>query len=112
MKGDKTVNINDLKQVSIFFPGDLYELASWIIKANAGISKIKSGKSPGSITVSTTVNGLVKNYAWLTDISIEDIKQKLKENNIYLGAILQEDGVTSPPFFGRGLPPSLPLRKG
>ena len=82
----------DLQHISILFPGDLYNLASFIVKANAEKSKIKTTECPGSkITIYSTVRVLANYYSVITDISSSKIIKQLEDSGIDVSARIQSD---------------------
>lgn len=88
---DRTsISPKDLQHISILFPGDLYDLASLIVKADAEKSKIDSAKHPEvKKTINTTVHGLAKVYSGIADIPSNTIMENLENQGIDIEAIIQ-----------------------
>jgi hypothetical protein len=79
------INVSALKNVKVFYEGDLYELACLLIKFHAAKDKGKTSRSYH------TVNGLTSAYAMLTDTPQREILKVLEPYHLPLGATVQHD---------------------
>ncbi len=87
-----TISPNDLKGISVLFENDLYELARLMIKVHRAKDEEANRQSTGSRQAAmSTLNGLAQNYAYLTGMSSDRIKDVIRQAGLSLGACLKAD---------------------
>ena len=79
----ETISVESLKNVSVLFDGDIYELAQLLLKVN-------DAKDRGTNRTSRqTVHGLAKAYCNLADVAFDDIIRVFEKHGLPLGAIVE-----------------------
>lgn len=85
------ISVASLKNVSVLFDGDIYELAQLLLKVN-------DAKDRGSNTISRhTVHGLATAYCNLTHLEFEDIISVFERHGLPLGATVEHADVIAEP---------------
>lgn len=85
------ISVDSLKDVSVLFDGDIYELARLLLK-------VDDAKDRGSNRTSRhTVHGLATAYCNLADVPLEEIVQVFNTHGLPLGAIVEHaDRIAAP----------------
>jgi hypothetical protein len=81
----KKIGVSALKEIAILYEGDIYDLASFLLKVNDAKDKITGGRSR------RTVYGLSGDYSILTRLSREQILEIFEQHNLPLGATVEHD---------------------
>ena len=94
------ISVESLKDVSVLFEGDIYELAFLLLKVN-------DAKDRGTDQLSRhTVHGLATAYCNLAQVEFEDIIRVFKRQGLPLGAIIEHaDKIAEPGGAANGSQP-------
>jgi hypothetical protein len=77
------ISVESLKDVSVLFDGDIYELARLLLK-------VHDAKDRGTNAISRhTVHGLATAYCNLANVAFEDIISIFKQHGLPLGATVE-----------------------
>ena len=82
---NKHIGVSELKEISVLYQGDIYELACLILK-------VYDAKDKGTNTISRhTVNGLFKEYAMLARMESDQVLAVAEKHGLPLGATVEHD---------------------
>lgn len=99
----KVIRLSELKDIAIMFPGDLFELAAFLLRANdASVASV-----PGTVTTRRhSLHGLCACYVGLySQLSLERIESDLRKLHFDLSALIEWDeeaAATEKPETGNG----------
>jgi hypothetical protein len=92
----RSILLSALREVAVLFPGDLYELADFVLKAREVRDREANANNPRTIQKSRpTLHGLAGLYGHVTDVSQERIERLLVEAGLDLGAVVDFDQADS-----------------
>ena len=85
------ISVESLKDVSVLFEGDIYELAQLLLKVN-------DTKMRGTKRISRdTVHGLATAYSHLAQVEFKDIIKVFKKHRLPLGAMVEHADTIAEP---------------
>ena len=88
---NKSINVSKLIGISVIFENDLYELALFLIKMHRSQDEKANLKTRSTHQVtSSTVLGLAKYYAYLSNIPSDRIKEMVIKAGLSLGACIKD----------------------
>ena len=88
----KTVYLSQLDEVAIQWPGDIRELAGFLLRSGDAKAREMNAKNPGvKATCRPTVRGLARHLASLTDVPSSHVEQELESRGFSLGALVEFD---------------------
>jgi hypothetical protein len=79
------IAVSSLRNISVLYEGDIYDLACLLLKVNDAKDKGTHRKSRH------TVNGLVKKYSTLANVDFDQVMAVIVRNDLPLGATVEYD---------------------
>ena len=79
------IAVSELKNISVFYEGDIYDLACILLKLNDARDKGTNSRSRH------TVKGLITKYSMLTNVDFDQIMKVIVEHDLPLGATVEYD---------------------
>ena len=79
------IAVSELKHISVFYEGDIYDLACILLKLNDARDKGTNSRSRH------TVKGLITKYSMLTNVDFDQIMKVIVEHDLPLGATVEYD---------------------
>jgi hypothetical protein len=108
----RQLSLHALRDVAVLFPGDVHELAVFLLKARAARDREANAQDPRTIRKSQpTLHGVAGRYAQVTDVSQERIEKLLVEAGLDLGAIVEFDSPEECEY-GQSTSTGVPNKKG
>ena len=93
---NRNIPLSALRDVAVLFPGDLYELAEFVLKARDVRDREANADNPRTIQKSRpTLHGLAGIYGHVTDVSRERVERLLVKAALDLGAVVDFDQADS-----------------
>jgi hypothetical protein len=93
---NRRLPLSALRDVAVLFPGDFYELGTFVLKAREVRDREANANNPRAIQKSRpTLHGLAGLFAHVTDVSRERIERLLVEAGLDLGAVVDFDQADS-----------------
>lgn len=87
-----TVYLSQLKDLAVLFPGDLYRLAKFIIDCSEAADKINTVTNRSNVRhLRPTLNGLARDFEFLTKASRADIEKQLELLGVDLNSAVELD---------------------
>ena len=86
------VPLGELRELGVMYPGDLHELATFVLKAYAARDREHNESNPPSVVYSRpTLYGLTQTYASVTNTWRERVERIVAEAGFDLGAVVVPD---------------------
>ena len=82
---DNKIRVSDLKNVSILYKGDVYDLACLLLKINDAQDKGTNTRSR------YTIKGLATKFAMLSGMDFEKVEKIFLRCNLPFGATIEHD---------------------
>jgi len=79
------IGVSSLKNISVLYEGDIYDLACLLLKVNDAKDRGTNSKSRH------TINGLAKSYSMLADVDLKRVMAVMTRNDLPLGAVVEYD---------------------
>ncbi|OHB82193.1 MAG: hypothetical protein A2W31_16145 [Planctomycetes bacterium RBG_16_64_10] len=93
---ERHISLAAIRDVAVLFPGDLHELATFLLKARDARDREANAQNPRTIQKSRpTLHGLAAHYSQVTDISRDHVERMLVEAGFDLGAVVEFDPADS-----------------
>ena len=83
------IGVSSLKDISVLYEGDIYDLACLILKVSDAKDRGTNSKSR------PTINGLAKCYSMLADVDLKRVMAVMTRNDLPLGAVVEHDADAS-----------------
>ncbi len=88
----RTIPLSAIRELAVLFPGDLHELATFLLKACDALDREAYAKNPGTIQRSRpTLHGLATYYACVTGVRVRRVEEVLAKAGFARGGILEFD---------------------
>ena len=91
------ISVESLRPVAVLYEGDIYELARLVLKLLDATDREKNSHNTQSVVrTRPSVNGLAMYYSLLvSDVTAERVKQVLVQHGLPLGAIVDNEAVST-----------------
>ncbi len=93
----RTIPLSALRDVAILFPGDLHELALFLLKVFDARDREANAQKPGVLIgpLRPTLHGLAAHYAQVTGIALHRVEGELAKAGFASGGIVDYDPADS-----------------
>lgn len=82
--GNKKVQIHELKEITILYEGDVYDLARCLLRLDIA-------RSTPTSTRRHTIHGLANRYAYITNMKLPEIVERFVQIGLPLDATIELD---------------------
>jgi len=91
------IPLSAIKDLAVLFPGDLHDLAVFLLKAYDARDREANAQNPRVLIGPTrpTLHGLAAQYARVTDIPLSRVEEELAKAGFALGGIVDFDPADS-----------------
>jgi hypothetical protein len=88
----RQISLTSLRDVAVLYPGDVHELARFVLKAGVARDREANARNPSTVQSSRpTLHGLARQYSQVTDIKQIEVERALVEAGLDLGAVVEFD---------------------
>ncbi len=92
-----TISLSALRAVAVLFPGDIYELAAFVLKAHDARDRAANSKNHLVVQKARpTLHGLAGHFAQVTGLSRDRVERTLTDAGLDLGMVVELDPADLP----------------